>query len=160
MRKRVLFLLLVFATLLFSAWISSHRDGQITIHVEAEPVQLIPDVETKIKVYVENLGPGKAGAFVEIRMPILDGAILDTPGIPTLMTYTVQSPWELISQRIEGDELVSVYGFGELTAGGETSYLITGWSLTNFRIVDGMCGNYSLEEIAALVKKICFQCTE
>lgn len=152
--KRAGLIALALIALFFSWWISSHREGQIVVHVDAEEIQLIPGNESGIKVYAENLGPGKADAFVEIHMPILDDAPMDTPDSCALLTYMIQSPWKMTSQRIEGNELVSVYGFGELSAGAETSYLITGWTFSNFRIVNGMCGRYGVEELGEMVRRV------
>lgn len=65
-----------------------------------------------------------------------------------VLTFDPNPSWEVVEEKLEDGLLTTVYFFSEPIPSGSTyTPLFDSWSMTNFKVHDGICGSYTYAEI-------------
>lgn len=65
-----------------------------------------------------------------------------------VLSFSTNPGWEIVEETLSDGILTTVYFFSEPIPSGSTyTPLFDSWSMTNFKVHDGICGSYTYAEI-------------
>ena len=128
---------------------------KIEVVGEAE-MYLLPGAALKGKPSIHNVGSMDVYCFMQVEMPVFPSETVDLEADEpaadpvSLLCFTVSDVWTLVEQTEADGMRTAVYAYGtpmRLHPGETTDNLFTEWRVTNFRVRNGLCGDYTYREL-------------
>lgn len=98
--------------------------------------------------------------FMYVSVPVfptdeveLEADVIAGDYVPVL-TFTPNPGWEIVEEYLKDGVLHTVYFYNEpVKAGADYTPLFDTWSMTNFKVHNGQCGNHTYAEIIEKVNE-------
>ena len=98
-------------------------------------------------IFIRATVPVFSTSEVELEPTVPASSIVFDQYIPVL-SFEVNEGWEVVEEKLEDGVLTTVWFYtSPIPAGSTYTPLFDSWSMTNFRVHNGICGQHTYKEI-------------